>query len=89
MLGKCLWIRTLEDDDVMDYVQGKINEPPSNAPTTTKTKYKKGEIKAKKIIRESIHKPLAVYISELGTSKEMYDKLVSMFRASNANQILF
>ena len=29
------------------------------------------------------------YISELGTSKDMYDKLVGMFRASNANQILF
>ena len=80
---------TLEDQDVMDYVQGKINEPPSNAPVATKTNYKKGEVKAKKIIRDSIHKHLVAYISELGTSKEMYDKLVSMFRASNANQILF
>ena len=37
----------------MDYVQGKIVEPPSNAPTATKTKYKKGEVKAKKIIMDS------------------------------------
>ena len=43
----------------------------------------------KKIIRNSIHKHLVAYISELGTSKEMYDKLVIMFRASNVNQILF
>ena len=27
----------LEDQDVMDYVQGKIHEPPSNAPVATKT----------------------------------------------------
>ena len=55
----------------------------------TKTKYKKGEIKAKLIIRESIHKSLVAYISELGTSKEMYDKFVLMFKANNANQVLF
>ena len=73
----------------MDYVQGKIVEPPSNASVATKTKCKKGEVKAKKIIRDSIQKHLVAYISELGTSKEMYDKLVGMFKANNANQILF
>ena len=79
----------LEDQNVMDYVQGKIHDPPSNASAATKTKYRKGEIKAKMIIRDSIHKHLVAYISKLVTSKEMYDKLVSMFRANNANQVLF
>ena len=79
----------LEVQDVMDYVQGKIQEPPSNAPAATKTKYRKGEIKEKMIIRASIHKHLVAYISELSTSKEMYDKLVSKFRANNANRVLF
>ena len=46
----------LEDQDVMDYVQGKIQEPPSTATFATKTKYKKGEIKEKMMIRDSIHK---------------------------------
>ena len=73
----------------MDYVQGKIQEPPSTATVAAKSKYKKGEIKAKLMIRDSIHKSLVAYISELGTSKEMYDKLVNMFKANNANQILF
>ena len=41
------------------------------------------------IIRDSIHKHLVAYIFELKTSKDMYDKLVSMFKARNANQILF
>ena len=79
----------LEYQDVMDYVQGQTNELPSNALAATKTKYRKGENKAKMIIRDSIHKHLVAYIAELGTSKEMYDKLVSMFRASNANQFSF
>ena len=35
--------------EVMDYVQGKIPEPPLNAPATTKTKYNKAGVKAKKI----------------------------------------
>ena len=32
---------------------------------------------------------MVAYISDLVTSKEMYDKLVGMFKANNANQILF
>ena len=79
----------LEDHDLMDYVLGKIQEPPSTATVAAKTKYKKGEIKAKLMIRESIHKSLVAYISELGTSKEMYDKLIQMFKVNNANQVLF
>lgn len=80
---------TLEKHDAMYYVQGKITKPPSNALPATKKKFKKGEVKAKKIITDSIHKHLVAYISDLGTSKEMYDKLVSMFKARNANQVLF
>ena len=44
---------------------------------------------SKLMIRDSIHKSLVAYISELGTSKEMYDKLVNMFKANNVNQVLF
>jgi len=43
-------------------VLGKILEPLSNAPAAAKTKYKKGEVKAKKIIGDSIHKHLVTYI---------------------------
>ena len=41
------------------------------------------------MIRDSIHKILVAYISNLGTSKEMYDKLVNMLKANNENQVLF
>ena len=78
---------TLEENEVTDYVLGKIVEPPSNAPAATRMKYKKGEVKAKKITGDYIQKNLVAYISELGTSKEMYDKLVSMFKARNANPL--
>eukprot|EP00253_Pinus_taeda_P010706 PITA_10706 len=80
---------TLEENDVMDYVKGRVVEPPSNAFAATQTKYNKGEVKAKKIIVDSIHKPLVAYISDLETSKEMYDKLIGMFKVNNANQVLF
>jgi len=80
---------TLEEQEVMDYVQGKILEPPSNASAATKTKYNRAEVKAKKINRDSIDNHLMAYISELKTSKEIYDKLVGMFKVSSANQILF
>ena len=79
----------LEDQDVMEYVLGKIQEPPSTATSAAKTKYKKGEIKEKLMIRDSIHKSLVSYIYELGTSKDMYDNLVHMFKANNAKQVLF
>ena len=78
----------LEDQDVMDYVQGKIQEPPSTATPAAKTKYKKGKMKAKLMISDSIHKSLVAYISVLGTSKDMYDKLVHMFRANSSNHVL-
>ena len=79
----------LEDHDLMDYALGKIQEPPSTATAAAKTKYKKGEIKAKLMIRESIHKSLVAYISELNTSKEMYDNLFHVFKANNVNEVLF
>ena len=55
-------------------------EPPSNAPAVGKTNYKKGEVKAKIIIISSIQKNLVAYIYNLGTSKEMYDNLIGMFK---------
>ncbi|WP_227656067.1 hypothetical protein, partial [Klebsiella pneumoniae] len=34
---------TLEKNDAMDYVKGRIIKPPSNASVVVQTKYKKGE----------------------------------------------
>eukprot|EP00253_Pinus_taeda_P006397 PITA_06397 len=80
---------TLEDQGVLGHVRGDIVEPPSNARLAARNKWKNGEIKAKKIIWDSIDKCLVAYISDLHTSKEIYDKLVSLFKVNDANQVLF
>ena len=80
---------TLEDQGVLDHVRGNIVEPPSNAPPAARNKWKNGEIKVKKIIRDFIDKCLVAYISDLHTSKEIYDRLVSLFKVNDANQVLF
>lgn len=64
-------------------------EPPLNAPVAAKRKYKKGEVKAKRIIIDSIQKHLVAYIYDLGTYKEMYDLLIGIFKVKIANKILF
>ena len=42
-----------------------------------------------KIIRDSTDKHLVAYISDLNTSKEIYDRLVTLFKVNDANQVLF
>ena len=80
---------TLEDQGVLDHVRGNIVEPSSNASAAAWNKWKNGEVKTKKIIRDSINKCLVAYISDLDTSKEIYDRLVSLFKVNDANQVLF
>ena len=63
--------------------------PPLNASAAARSKWTKGEVKARKIIRDSIDKRLVAYVSELTTSKEIYDRLVSLFKVNDANQVLF
>ena len=50
-----------------------------------------GKLKSskQKIIWDSIDKHLVAYISNLSTSKEIYDRLVSLFKVNDANQVLF
>ena len=80
---------TLEYQGVLGHVRGNIVEPPSNASTAAWNKWKNGEVKTKKIIWDSIDKHLVAYISKLDTSKEIYDRLVSLFKVNDANQVLF
>eukprot|EP00253_Pinus_taeda_P016640 PITA_16640 len=80
---------TLKEQEVLDHVRGRIVEPPSNAFVTARNKWTKGEFKAKKIIRDSIDKRLVAYVSELTTSKEIYNRLVSLFKVNDVNQVLF
>lgn len=78
----------LDEYDVLEYVEGKISPPPENAPQAAKSKYKKGEIKAKKFIIDSLRDHLLVYISFLNASKEMYNKIVGMYEVNNLSHIM-
>eukprot|EP00253_Pinus_taeda_P030399 PITA_30399 len=80
---------TLEDQGMLDHVRGNIVEPPSNESVAARNKWKTGEVKAKKIIWDSIDKCVVAYISDLNTSKEIYNRLVSLFKVNDANQVLF
>ena len=68
----------MNENDVLEYVEGKVPEPLENAFAAVKAKYKKGEIKENKIIIDSLRDHLLTYISKLKKSKEIYDKLVGM-----------
>ena len=58
----------LIEDEVMDYIEGsKIQPPKSDAPTHSK--YMKGEIKAQRILIESIKDSLIPYVSKLKSAK--------------------
>jgi len=70
-------------------VRGRIVEPPSNASAATRNKWSKGGVKARKVLWDSINKRLVAYVSELNTSKEIYDRIVSLFKVNDANQVLF
>eukprot|EP00253_Pinus_taeda_P002588 PITA_02588 len=80
---------TLEGQEVLDHVRGNIVAPPSNASTAAKIKWSKGVVKVRKIIQDSIDKRMVAYVSELTTSKKIYDKLVSLFKVNDANQVIF
>eukprot|EP00253_Pinus_taeda_P004754 PITA_04754 len=80
---------TLEDQGMLDHVRGNVVEPPSNASVAARNKWKTKEVKAKKIIWDSIDKCLVAYIFDLNTSKEIYDRLVSLFKVNDAKQVLF
>lgn len=79
---------TLEENDVMGYVEGKVPERLKNATAIVKSKYKEGEIKAKKIIIDSLKDPLITYVSNMKKSKEMYDKLTRMHELNNLSHII-
>eukprot|EP00253_Pinus_taeda_P023604 PITA_23604 len=76
------------NNDVLDYIQGKVPEPPENASVVAKNKYKKGELREKQIITDGLQDNLLAYVGNLSRSKDMYDKVADMFEINNLNEIL-
>ena len=79
---------TLEEHDVLEYVEGEVAEPAKTSNVVIKARYKKGEVNAKKIILDSLGDHLITYISNMKKVKEMYHKLIGMYQVNNLSQIL-
>lgn len=39
----------VDNNDVLEFIQGRVPEPPENASAAVKNKHKKGELKTKKL----------------------------------------
>jgi len=78
----------VDNTDVSEYIQGKVPEPSENTSTTANNKYKKGELKAKKIIVDALQVNLPAYVGILRNSKDMYDKIVGMYEVNGLNEII-
>lgn len=78
----------LDENDVLEYVEEKVPVPLKNALATGKSKYKKGELKANKILFDGLQDHLLVYVGSLKKPKDIYDKLAGMYEVNNLNHIL-
>ena len=73
----------LIEDKVMDYIKGPTVQP-SKEDSLAHAKYLKGEIRAQRILIESIKDSFIPYVSKLKSAKEIYEKLVELFSVNIA-----
>ena len=77
----------LIEDEVMGYIEGYTIQP-SKEDSLAHAIYIKGEIKAQRILIESIKDSLIPYVSKLKTAKQIYEKLVEIFYVSTAGDAI-
>ena len=77
-----------DNNDELEYIQGRIPEPAENASASLKNRYKKGESREKKIIFDGLQDHLLAYAGNLRKSKDIYYKIVSMYEIKNLNEII-
>jgi len=75
----------LEVNEVIDHVHGKVSKPSEELALS---EYMEKDLKAQKILKESIKDSLISYVGKLETSKEIYDKLEELFSRSTVEKIL-
>jgi hypothetical protein len=75
----------LEENELLDHVKQVLPEPEEE---DAKAKFKKNEIKAKRILTDSIKDHLIPNVSELKTPKEMFDSLTILYESKNTNRKL-
>ena len=77
----------LIENEVMEHVKGSITKPGKEY-AQAPAKYMKREVRAQRILIESIKDPLISYVSKLETSKEIYDKLVELYSISIVEEVI-
>jgi hypothetical protein len=75
----------LEENDLKDYVEMVISNP--NDPQELAT-HRKREVKAKRVLLDSVKDHLIPHISEKKTAKDFYDALVGLYQSGNASRKL-
>ena len=69
----------------MDHVKNMLPEPEDKE---VKAKFKKNEVKAKKMLSNSIKDHLIPNVLELKTAKEMFDALTRLYESKNTSRKL-
>ena len=77
-----------DENNVFEYIQGKMLEPSKYAFVVIKKRYKKGESKVKQILAYVLQDHLLAYVGNLKKYKDMYDKIVGMYEVNNLNEII-
>lgn len=75
----------LKENEVIDHINGKVSKPYKGQALS---EYMEKDLRAQEILMESVKDPLIPYITELETSKEIYDKLVELFYESVIRNII-
>jgi hypothetical protein len=72
----------LEENDLARFIKKNVPEP---ADATTKAKYQKYMVRAKRIIVDFIKDHLIPQVSSKNTLKEIFDALTKMYEGRNIN----
>jgi hypothetical protein len=75
----------LEENELLDHVKKVLPEPKEEE---ANAKFKRNEVKAKRIITNSIKDHLIPNVSELKTPKEMFDALTKLYESKNTSRKL-
>jgi hypothetical protein len=75
----------LEDNEILDHVKKLLPEPKEEEANTN---FKRNEVKAKRILTDSIKDHLIPNVSKLNTSKEMFDALTRLYERKNTSRKL-
>jgi hypothetical protein len=73
----------LEENELLDHVKKMLPEPEDEE---AKAKFEKNEVKAKRILTDSIKDHLIPNVSELKTAKKMFDSLTKPYESKNTSR---